>query len=187
MVAVTGSDSKTIRNIVFVADLEHRYETGLISGREFVDEIAQSLKIQSLKIQSLNISGLDCDAMLIAASDMFSPNEEILPVLNRIESMGIPMGILSNTCDAHWQWIVKQNYPQLQFRFDPIVLSYEEKVMKPDQEIYRLATEKCGFEAHKIFFTDDRIDNIEAAKRFGWCTHTYVDATNLMKTLDQWE
>lgn len=177
MVAITGSDSTTIRNIVYVADLEHRYETGLISGKEFVNEISQSLKIPSL----------DCDAMLIAASDMFRPNDEILAVLNRIESMGIPIGILSNTCDAHWQWIVNQNYPQLRFRFDPIVLSYEEKVMKPDREIYRLSTEKCGFEAHKIFFTDDRIDNIDAAKQFGWSTHAFVDVANLMTTIDQWE
>ena len=177
MVALTGSDPKKIRDIVYVMDLEHRYETGLVTGHEFVDEIAREL----------GITMLDYDLMLEAASDMFLPNDEVLPVLDRIRRMGIPMGILSNTCDAHWQWIVKQNYRQLNFEFDPIILSYQEKVMKPNSEIYRLSTEKAGFKANNIFFTDDRIDNIEAAKAFGWMTHRFVDSAELLLLVDQWE
>jgi 2-haloacid dehalogenase len=66
------------------------------------------------------------------------------------------------------------------------VLSYEERVMKPNAEIYRISTEKSGFPRGNIFFTDDRIDNIQAASAFGWQTHLFTDAATLMKTIDQW-
>ena len=177
MVAITGADATTIRDIVYVADLEHRYETGLVTGQEFVEEIATKL----------GLAGLDCDRMLYAASDMFQPNHDILPVLDRIREMKIPMGILSNTCDAHWQWIIQQNYLQLSYAFSPIVLSYEEKVMKPNPEIYRLSTEKVKYAPNDIFFTDDRIDNIAAAKAFGWSTHLFTDAAALLEIIKQWE
>jgi putative hydrolase of the HAD superfamily len=125
--------------------------------------------------------------MLHAASDMFQPNHDILPVLDAIHAKGIPMGILSNTCDAHWQWIIDQHYPQLAYPFSPIVLSYEQKVMKPNREIYRLSTEKTPFAPSDIFFTDDRVDNIEAAKAFGWNTHLFTDAASLLKVvIEQW-
>ena len=177
MVAITGADATTIRDIVYVADLEHRYESGLVTGQEFVEEIANKL----------GLVGLDCDRMLYAASDMFQPNHDILPVLDRIREMKIPMGILSNTCDAHWLWIVQQKYPQLDYPFAPIVLSYEERVMKPNPDIYRLSTEKVKFAPNDIFFTDDRIDNIAAAKAFGWNTHLFTDAALLLKTIEQWD
>lgn len=177
MAAITGADTKTIREIVYVADLEHRYETGLVTGQEFVNEIASKL----------GLSGLECEKMLYAASDMFQPNHDILPILDRICEMKIPMGILSNTCDAHWDWIIRQSYPQLKYPFEPIVLSYEEKVMKPNPEIYRLSTEKAEFAPGDIFFTDDRTDNIEAAKAYGWNTHLFTDAASLLQVIDEWK
>ena len=175
MAQVAGSDPATIRRLVYEADLEHRYETGLITGEEFVAEIASGL--------NRSLSTAD---MLEAASAMFEPNLDILPVLEAIREMGIPIGLLSNTNQAHWEWIVRQNYPVVNGWFDPIILSYEVKAMKPARTIYDLSTQRAGVPAARIFFTDDRLDNIEGAKAASWQVSQFVDAESLLKTVESW-
>jgi len=175
MAEVAGSDPATIRRLVFESDLEHRFETGLISGEEFVAEIAARL--------DRSLSTVD---MLEAASAMFQPNLEIFPVLEAIRKMGIPMGLLSNTNQAHWEWICKQNYPVVQGWFDPIILSFEVKAMKPAPTIYDVARQRASFPADRIFFTDDRLDNIEGAKAASWQVSQFLDAASLLKLVEGW-
>ncbi len=175
MAEVAGSDPATIRRLVFESDLEHRFETGLISGEEFVAEIAAGLE--------RSLSTVD---MLEAASAMFQPNLEIFPVLEAIRKMGIPMGLLSNTNQAHWDWICKQNYSVVNGWFDPIILSFEVKAMKPAPTIYDVATQRASFPADRIFFTDDRLDNIEGAKAASWQVSQFLDAASLLKLVESW-
>jgi len=106
--------------------------------------------------------------MLHAAADMFIPNPHILPVLERIRDMGIPMGLLSNTCEAHWNWICELDFPQLRGWFAPIILSYEVRSMKPDAHIYSEAQRRSGHDAPGIFSPTDRAENVEAGKKAGW-------------------
>ena len=123
---------------------------------------------------------------MVAAADIFVPNMNILPVLEKIRKLGIPMGLLSNTCDAHWNWIVKMGYPQVQGWFDPIVLSYEVRSMKPEPEIYRVSTQLAGKPPEGIFFTDDRLENIQGALDAGWNAVQFTSADRLMDLVDRW-
>ncbi|MDZ4848747.1 MAG: HAD family phosphatase [Pirellulaceae bacterium] len=175
MAEVAGSDSATLRRLVFESDLEHRYETGLITGEDFVAEIADKLECK-----------LSTAEMLEAASAMFQPNLAILSVLESIRDLGIPMGLLSNTNKAHWEWISRQHYPVVDGWFDPIILSYEVKVMKPDRTIYELATARANVSAERIFFTDDRHDNCRGAKAANWQVFQFVDAASLLKVVQGW-
>lgn len=175
MADVAGCDPTTIRRLVFESDLEHRYETGLITGAEFVAEIADKLD-----------RTFSVPQMLEAASAIFRPNLDVLPVLKAVRHSGIPMGLLSNTNQAHWEWIVRQNYPVVDGWFDPIVLSYEVKAMKPARSIYDLATQMAGVPATKIFFTDDRHDNIDGAKAAFWQVSQFIDADSLMRVVQNW-
>ena len=51
--------------------------------------------------------------------------------------------------------------------FDPIVISAEEKVMKPDPEIYQITLRKCGAAPEETVFVDDFPHNIAAAQALG--------------------
>jgi putative hydrolase of the HAD superfamily len=175
MAEVAGSDEKSLRRIVYESDLEHRYETGLITGDEFVDEIAAALD-----------RSLDTAAMLEAASAMFRPNFEMLRTLQTIRQKGIRMGLLSNTNAAHWDWICRRRYAVVEGWFDPVVLSYEVNLMKPDTKIYEHSTALVGIEPSEIFFTDDRLDNIEGAERFGWQTRQFISAEDLLLAVEAW-
>ena len=176
MAKVAGISTEQIRSIVFDGTLQIEYESGQISGGQFVSRISDSIG-----------RDLDVREMLQAAADMFIPNAHILPVLEKIRGLGIPMGLLSNTCEAHWSWISELAYPQVQGWFAPVILSYEVKSMKPDAHIYREAQRHSGHEAPGIFFTDDRAENVAAAHNAGWMAEVFVNADRLMKTVESWK
>lgn len=175
MAKIAGVTPSEMRAAVMDTELQIAYETGHISGSEFVDRIAQHLD-----------KPLAVAPILEAAADMFIANTHILPVLKRVQELRIPMGLLSNTCEAHWQWIVQQRYPQVVDWFSPVILSFEAKSMKPDNGIYEQAEQRAGVSPQGIFFTDDRTDNIEAASKRGWQTQVFVNADRLMQTIDRW-
>lgn len=172
---IAGVDPEQVRRIAMDGDLQIRYETGMISGERFVEELAEQLG-----------QSLDATAVLSAAADMFIPNHQILPALQRIRDLGIPLGLLSNTCEAHWNWILQQRYPQVSGWFEPVILSYEVGRMKPDAEIYRIATAASGRSPDEIFFTDDREDNIEGARQAGWSAEPFTSADRLLDQISRW-
>ncbi|MFO0940655.1 MAG: hypothetical protein U0930_07800 [Pirellulales bacterium] len=164
-------------NQLFVTDLQKRYETGLVTSQQYVDEINKVLDSQLEEADALN-----------AISDMFQPNWPIIDALRFVQDSCVPMGILSNTCEAHWHWLMKQTaWKMLHGWFDKIMLSYEVRSMKPDHGIYEACEKACGQSGEQIFFTDDRADNIQAASDRNWITHQYHAPQNdkLLAALDR--
>lgn len=175
MAKIAGVSVEQMRALVLDGTLQTEYETGLISSVQFVSRISDAIGRE-----------LDVADMLQAAADMFIPNTHILPVLERVRDLGIPMGLLSNTCEAHWNWIGELRYPQVRDWFSPVILSYEVKSMKPDSHIYSEAQRHAGHEASGIFFTDDRVENVEAARKAGWTAEVFTNAERLMETVANW-
>ena len=54
--------------------------------------------------------------------------------------------------------------------YDFVFLSFEMNCKKPSKEIYEKVVEKISFNPKDILFIDDRQDNIDMAKEFGWNT-----------------
>jgi glucose-1-phosphatase len=172
---LSHSSLEQAQHVLFDSGLQIRYETGLVTNDEFCDAVNEQLGAQ-----------LQNEDILNAVSAIFVPNDEILVVLQHIKSAGVGIGLLSNTCDAHWQWLLRQSWPMVQGWFDPIVLSYEIRSMKPDRAIYEYCERKCGFSGAQIFFTDDRADNIAAAEQIGWHTYQYGTPTELLQRFNDW-
>jgi 2-haloacid dehalogenase len=53
-------------------------------------------------------------------------------------------------------------------RLDGIVVSGDEKIVKPDPALYRILLERYGFKADDSLFIDDNAANIETALRLGF-------------------
>jgi glucose-1-phosphatase len=175
MAEVCHSDPKTLRRIVYESDLEHRFESGLVSPDGFAEEIMAAVGRR-----------VSTAALLEAASRMFQPNQAMLPILEKLKTTKLRMGILSNTNIAHWEWILAQRYPVLKDWFELNVLSFEVGCMKPESTIYRIATEQAKVPAERIFFIDDRADNIAGAKAYGWQTLTFTNVGELQTIIDCW-
>ena len=55
-------------------------------------------------------------------------------------------------------------------KYDYEFLSFELEVKKPNREIFEKIQEKLPFSKKDILFIDDRKDNVDMAKEFGWNT-----------------
>lgn len=58
-------------------------------------------------------------------------------------------------------------------KFDRDFISGHMKTIKPDPNIYQMLEEGSGLSGPDLIFTDDRADNIAAAKARGWRTHLF--------------
>jgi HAD superfamily hydrolase (TIGR01509 family) len=81
---------------------------------------------------------------------------------------------------------MRQNYQVLGPWFDVIALSYEMQCAKPDLEIYHKAAEMAGTPGERIFFTDDRLDNIQGAEQAGWMTHQFTQLESFKARIAAW-
>ncbi|HTB25256.1 MAG TPA: HAD family phosphatase [Puia sp.] len=78
--------------------------------------------------------------------------------------------------------IVFKRFPFFKI-FDGIVISGEEKLIKPDKKIFELILERYQLEAKNSLFIDDNINNIQAAKEIGFATIHVQEKTDLKTEL----
>jgi 2-haloacid dehalogenase len=67
--------------------------------------------------------------------------------------------------------------------FDGIVISGEEKLIKPDKKIFERMLERYHLEAENALFIDDNMNNIQAAKDMGFATIHIQEKTDLESEL----
>jgi len=160
----TAMELAFVHEIMHDSGLQNQLETGLLSEAEFAESIRKSFPG--------SIDPVEDAAILRAISDMFTPIETMRDVLTRVRQTGTSIGILSNTCQAHWSWVRSQSYEVLEGPFDVEVVSYEARSMKPDRVIYEVAEQRAremsDVMPEQILFIDDREENVIAARRFGW-------------------
>jgi epoxide hydrolase-like predicted phosphatase len=96
--------------------------------------------------------------------------------------------------EAGWQTAVISNYSDIlrptltdtytiADAFDLIVISCEEKVMKPDAAIYERTLARLGRQPEEAVFIDDFAHNIEAAHQLGMAAIHFKPTTNLADEL----
>ena len=151
MAEVAGVKVESVWEIVFANDLELRYERGDFSTAEFHQLFCE----QTDSAPSLN-------DLAFAASNIFEANEPVVSLLGTLRRAGHPLGLLSNTNDAHWSFVTKA-FPALSQSFDAIALSFKLRSLKPDPEIYNKAARLAKIDPTKILFIDDRPENVAGA------------------------
>ncbi|MEN0111011.1 MAG: HAD family phosphatase, partial [Planctomycetota bacterium] len=120
-----------------------------------------------------------------AVSDIFTPIDASMRLAERLHGGGHRLGLLSNTNPIHWRWCLGSGrYPTLDRVFEVGVSSFEAKSMKPDAAIYRHAIARAGVPAERIFFTDDRPENVAGAIACGIDAVLFTGAEALVGDLD---
>ncbi|RMH52744.1 MAG: HAD family phosphatase [Alphaproteobacteria bacterium] len=105
-------------------------------------------------------------------SEMFRPAiAGSVALMRLLRARGVAVHALSNF-GAETFALARSIYPVLG-DFDLTVISGEEGVAKPDAEIYARLEARTGLERPALFFTDDRAENVAAARRRGWRTHLF--------------
>ncbi len=166
-----GVEVEQVREVVFDGGLQADFETGRITPRQFYDRFCRETGTCA-----------DYHALEFAASDIFDLNVPILPVLTGLTEAGRPMGILSNTCETHWEHCYRR-FSILPGLFGTYALSYRLGVMKPDAEIFLAAAELAGCGPAEIFYLDDMPRHVEGARAIGFDAVQYTGAPQLRAEL----
>ncbi len=94
------------------------------------------------------------------------PIDGTVAILAQLKSTGHEIHALTNWSSETFP-IARNRYDFLDW-FEHIVVSGEEKVIKPDPRIYQILLDKIGRNAYECVFIDDGIKNIEAARQLGF-------------------
>jgi 2-haloacid dehalogenase len=104
--------------------------------------------------------------------EMASPTiDHSVRLLRALRRAGHPVFALSNFGNETFQ-IARRIYPFLD-EFDRRFISAELGMSKPDAAIYQRVEAECAMPQNTLLFTDDRPENIVAARERGWQTHIF--------------
>lgn len=171
MAEASGVSPEKVHDVLFTNGLMKQYETGKVSSREFYE------------LYCGQIGGTpDYDALCRAGSEIFTFNLPILPIVAQLRQAGYQLGILSNTCECHWQYCIEQ-YRIIAEGFPVHALSYRIGATKPDAAIFRAAAELADCRPEEMFFVDDIPGHVEGAKSAGLDAVLYTSAAQVAEDL----
>ncbi|MEO1527852.1 MAG: HAD family phosphatase [Planctomycetota bacterium] len=157
---VAGVGTDIVRTSIYESGLQDGYETGKFDGEDYARQARERLGVDS--------SQLSTTSFLEAISDMFTPIDGMAELVEKVRKRYGRVGLLSNTCFAHWDWIRNQSWDVSKLDFDVLILSYEVGAMKPDMAIYEAAEKAADVPQERLLFLDDKLENIQAARERGW-------------------
>ncbi len=99
-----------------------------------------------------------------------------------LDSAGVPLFAITNFSHEFWPPF-RVAEAELFDRFRDIVVSGDEKLVKPDPAIYRLALARFGLEPGEGVFIDDNRANIDAAAALGIHALHFTDEATLRPQL----
>ncbi len=150
---------KEIEDYFVSSGLEVFFDGGKISSLQFYEQVKKALSHR-----------LDYASFKRVWNEIFTPNKPVIRLVERLADR-YRLVLISNTNAMHFDHI-RSRYPVIR-RFDRLILSYKEKMRKPDERIYRKAMRLCEASPEEIFYIDDRADLTEAADDLGFHTFTY--------------
>lgn len=147
----------------------HLLETGELTGPDFERALAARL---------VTSSGAPVPAQGLLKR-MFAgmvPDPVMLELVAELSAAGLRVGLLSNS------WA--NTYPdELVGLFDPVVISGDVGLRKPDPRIFHLLLDRLGVPAQRTAFVDDLPPNVAAAADVGIHAVHHVDATTTRAAL----
>ncbi len=116
--------------------------------------------------------------------EMFAgPMEESVDILRDIKERDLPLYALTNWSAEAFP-LARERWDFLGW-FDDIVISGEERLIKPAPEIYSVLVGRTGLDPATTVFVDDRAANVHAAEQLGFVALEFKDAAGLREELER--
>ena len=169
-------DEKRLR---FIADVDlWNWHESLDGGRPF-DEAAAEL---SQKFP-------DYAAFISAWGERFGetisdPVPGVREIVEELDGRGVPLFVITNFSAEFWAPF-RAREDSFFRRFRGIIVSGEEKLLKPDPAIYYRALDRFGLNPSDALFVDDRRINVEGAEAVGMKGHLFTGADDLRRRLEE--
>lgn len=90
----------------------------------------------------------------------------MLEIVRELDAAGVPLFAITNFSGEFWvDWV--SQHAEIFDRFRDVVVSGDEKLVKPDPAIYALALKRFGLEGPDAVFIDDSPANVAGANAAG--------------------
>ncbi len=113
----------------------------------------------------------------------FEQNTEVCKIARKVSAQ-VKVAMLTNNPpilrNALPVW-----FPEIESLFDPILFSYELLATKPNAELFARVEDRIALHGSEILLIDDSPRNVEAAWGAGWQAIRFVDATDLISSLEE--
>jgi len=166
-----GLDPARVYEVLLHHPLQKDYERGRLSTRQFYEAFCLDTHTQP-----------DFEGLIRAGSDIFHVNAGMIPVVAQLYRAGHRLGILSNTCEAHWEQCLRQ-FRALGELFEVHALSYHLGAAKPEAAMFEAAAGLAGVAPEEIFFTDDVAGHVAGARAAGFDAVQYVSPSQVAAEL----
>jgi 2-haloacid dehalogenase len=103
-------------------------------------------------------------------------------VLAELRAAGVPVYALTNW-SAETFGVARERFEFLEW-FDGVLVSGEERMIKPDPAIFRLLLDRFGLDPGATFYVDDSEPNVEAAGRLGFDAVRFRTPARLRRDLE---
>ncbi|MDP8919865.1 MAG: HAD family phosphatase [Pseudomonadota bacterium] len=107
--------------------------------------------------------------------------ENNVALLQRLREAGVPNYCITNFSSPKFL-LAQERFPFLA-GFDGIIVSGDERLLKPDPAIYRLLLDRYRLEASDCVFIDDSKANVEGARTVGMHAIRCIETTDLAAEL----
>lgn len=146
-------------------------DRGVITESEAIDRICDRNKVKSQLIRDLMDDWYQ----------MLTPIEGVVEVLKELKRKGYRTYFLSNFHLLAFEDVTRR-YDFFK-SFDGGIVSYKEKLMKPEKNIYDKLMTTYEINSQESIFIDDTRENIEGAAKLGFETILFTTACELREKL----
>ena len=120
--------------------------------------------IEHAKSRSISLPANWGESYTAAIKASVGTDPAMYAIIDKLKEKKIQVGILSNINDRYVKLIRDFGFYE---PFTPCLLSCEMGLEKPDPKAYELLLQALALPGEKVVFIDDKIENIEGAKKFG--------------------
>jgi epoxide hydrolase-like predicted phosphatase len=149
-----GLASGQSEELVFGEPMGTRAQLGEISTEELWLWIGQQQKLSPIELSAFQ-------------TDFWARDELDQNLVNLLDGLrgNYQLAIISNAMD-NLRILLTQQYP-IADRFELIISSAEEGIMKPDTEIYKRTLDRLSVQPEEAIFIDDSAENVAGARDVG--------------------
>ncbi len=151
-----GLSPDTLEQRVFASELSLHAQSGAMEETVFWRELERDLDLMRF--------GLTWEVFQREFFEDDFLDEELIALIRSLRP-ALKTGLISNA----WSGLreVLHTRVPIAAAFDVIVVSAEEKIMKPDPRIYHAALDRLGVQPQEAIFLDDFSKNVDAASALG--------------------
>jgi len=154
MTNLPADRTKLLRCHLFESELWLDLDRGITDEKAVAAEIVANTDLQASEL-------LACFDIVRQSLIDFPQS---VALIHEMHSADIPLYILSNMSLVNGQYLSSRPYFDL---FNGIVFSAEEKLIKPDPDLFKLVLQRYDLSPEDVVFIDDSLPNIEAAISLG--------------------